>query len=234
MFDRIWRSERPLVPVEIFRALGASGNQAAAAFDGDEMVGAILGFLGFKDASVILHSHILGVVAEYRGRGIGLALKRHQRAWARSAGIERVTWTFDPLVRRNAVFNFNRLGVAASRYLENFYGQMHDAINAGEETDRLLVEWATREIFPARLALSRDLPNLIEETTEGPEFRPSELHGTKILCGTPEDIESLRTADPGRARRWRLAMRAALVHSLQSGFRIQGVTSEGSYLLARP
>ena len=74
-------------------------------------------------------------------RNVGYALKLHQRAWALQRGIATITWTFDPLVRRNAYFNLAKLGVRATRYLPNFYGAMQDPINAGDDTDRLLVDW---------------------------------------------------------------------------------------------
>ena len=59
------------------------------------------------------------------------------------AGMAKIVWTFDPLVRRNAMFNLARLGARATRYEVDFYGPVRDAINGEDETDRLVVEWAT-------------------------------------------------------------------------------------------
>ena len=51
-------------------------------------------------------------------------------AWALERGLSEVTWTFDPLVRRNAWFNIEVLGGHITEYVPNFYGTMSDSINA--------------------------------------------------------------------------------------------------------
>ena len=73
-----------------------------------------------------------GVVDGYRNRHVGTAIKLHQRAWALSCGIDTVVWSFDPLVRRNARLNVQKLGTHVRDYMPNFYGNMDDAINAGD------------------------------------------------------------------------------------------------------
>ncbi|WP_241682876.1 hypothetical protein [Actinomadura sp. J1-007] len=57
------------------------------------------------------------------------------------AGLSRITWTFDPLVRRNAHFNLVKLGARPEEYLPSFYGAVEDSINGGDETDRVLAVW---------------------------------------------------------------------------------------------
>ena len=47
-------------------------------------------------------------------------------------------------MRRNAWFNIHVLGAEVHEYLVDFYGPIDDAINAGDESDRLLVAWAVR------------------------------------------------------------------------------------------
>ena len=61
--------------------------------------------------------------------------------WALARGLAQVSWTFDPLVRRNAYFNLAKLGARPRAYLVNFYGPMSDGINAGDDTDRLEAQW---------------------------------------------------------------------------------------------
>lgn len=55
--------------------------------------------------------------------------------------VSLITWTFDPLVRRNAHFNLAKLGAGPARYLPDFYGPMRDGINGAGDTDRLMVRW---------------------------------------------------------------------------------------------
>jgi predicted GNAT superfamily acetyltransferase len=101
---------------------------------------AVCGFFG-NPAKGGLHSHVAGVAHAGHGRGIGFALKLHQRAWALHQGVDHISWTFDPLVRRNAYFNMTKLAARPARYLTNFYGPMGDVINGSGDTDRLMVDW---------------------------------------------------------------------------------------------
>jgi len=142
LYDRIWRPDpsNPPVTTEMLRALSKAGNYVAGAYDGDELVGACVGFFS-PPADEALHSHIAGVTAAALGRGVGYALKLHQRAWALARGAQTIAWTFDPLVRRNAYFNLAKLAATPAEYLPNFYGGMNDGINGDDETDRLLVHW---------------------------------------------------------------------------------------------
>src|ERR687886_297223 len=112
----------------------------AAAITGTRLVAASAGFFT-APPECALHSHITGVAPTDAHRGIGFALKLHQRAWALARGVRLVVWTFDPLVARNAWFNLAKLGALPTAYLESFYGAMSDGINAGEESDRVLVDW---------------------------------------------------------------------------------------------
>ncbi|MGJ6966658.1 hypothetical protein ACSDR0_32575, partial [Streptosporangium sp. G11] len=85
LFDDIWHPDAGGAPVtvEMMRALSHAGNYVAGAYEGGTLVGASVGFLGTTGAERVLHSHITGALA---GRGIGFALKLHQRAWALERG----------------------------------------------------------------------------------------------------------------------------------------------------
>ncbi|HEX8007458.1 MAG TPA: GNAT family N-acetyltransferase, partial [Trebonia sp.] len=149
LFGEIWRPEpaSPPMTIELMRALAKAGNYVAGAFDGGSgggpLIGACVGFFG-PPADETLHSHIAGVSAAAAGRGVGFALKLHQRAWALRRDVIEIAWTFDPLVRRNAHFNLAKLGARPTEYLTNFYGGMNDGINGADDTDRLLVRWQLR------------------------------------------------------------------------------------------
>ncbi len=139
----VWGVDRRQPPVrrDMLRALAHAGNYVDGAAADGRLVGAIVGFLGHHDQELVLHSHILGVVEGMQGRSVGLALKQHQRWWCLARGLDHVRWTFDPLVRRNARFNLNRLGARIVAYHPSFYGPMEDGINSGDETDRCVVSW---------------------------------------------------------------------------------------------
>jgi hypothetical protein len=66
-----------------------------------------------------------------RGMRLGERLKHYQRDIVREMGVEKMFWTFDPLVARNAHFNLNRLGASVAEYLPNFYGSNTGSILHG-------------------------------------------------------------------------------------------------------
>src|SRR3954467_14628710 len=139
----VWRREdsQPPLPPELAWAFAHSGNYVALAMAGDEPVAAAIGFRGDDSSGPHLHSHIAGVLPQWQGSGVGYLIKEHQRSWALQHDLDRVTWTFDPLVSRNAYFNVVKLGAQLTRYYVDFYGPMDDGINTGDETDRCLVTW---------------------------------------------------------------------------------------------
>jgi predicted GNAT superfamily acetyltransferase len=238
LFADVWQTgDESQLPAELMRALTHAGNYAAGAYANGELVGAIAGFYGRDDGGVYLHSHILGVAKGRRGSNVGFALKEHQRAWSLRRGITKITWTFDPLVRRNAHFNLQKLGAFAVEYHERFYGSMMDGINAGDESDRLLVVWRLDD-HRAVEAASQRLPEpddggTVALSAGGAEPQRGELRGDRVLCGTPEDIVALRAADPGRALRWRIALRETLGTALHDGYGVTGFSRGGWYVLGR-
>ena len=114
VLDGVW-GERGTMPANILRALEHAGNYVVGLFDGDEMVGASAAFFG-PPADRTMHSHITGILPSHQGLGLGRRLKDHQRDWALERGVGHITWTFDPLVGRNAHFNLAVLGARVTAY----------------------------------------------------------------------------------------------------------------------
>jgi predicted GNAT superfamily acetyltransferase len=226
LFAEIWRpgpGEHP-ANADVMRALSKAGNYIAGAYEGDQLVGAAVAFFG-PPAARLLHSHIAGVVQP--ARGLGLALKLHQRDWARARGVTTIEWTYDPLVSRNAYFNLVKLGALPVEYLPNFYGDMQDGINAGDESDRLLVHWDLTGPEAGSEPAIVGLPVALGRSADG---RPvtHDAEGETVLVAVPSEIEKLRAADPALAREWRLAVRSAL-----AGARITGFARQGWYVVTR-
>ncbi|WP_336213319.1 GNAT family N-acetyltransferase [Nonomuraea sp. LPB2021202275-12-8] len=226
LFDDIWHPEPSNVPVplELMIAFSHAGGYVAGAFVGDSLVGASVGFLA---ADRTLHSHVTGAML---GRGVGYALKLHQRTWCLRRGLERITWTFDPLVRRNARFNLVKLGARPEAYLESFYGPMADAINEGDDSDRLLAVWHLAEPPGGERGVPPH-PRVLGTAGERPVVAPA--IGPMVLVATPRDIETLRREDPEAARAWRLAVREVLGGLLAQGARVTGFTDTGDYVVNR-
>lgn len=245
VFDDVWPGEGTQVTSNLLRALVHAGGYCSVVLDDDRVVGAALGFPS-RDASlpggVYLHSHMAAVVDGLRDRGIGAAVKQHQREWAREQGIPVVSWTFDPLVRRNAHFNVNRLGVEVRAYYPDFYGEMTDAINAGDRTDRLVAWWVVDSerahaaargelVIPDHESMLRTARDLIRLVDGVPQIADPPSTGETVLVSLPDDVVSLRQADPALGLQWRLAVREALTTSFDAGLRVSAVTSAGAYVL---
>lgn len=247
LWDTVWPSPTSATEVTAnhLRAIEHAGGYVAGAFDGLVMVGAALAFVGRSRTPdgfrTHLHSHMAAVLPVAADRGVGTALKLHQRAWALVHGIDRVVWTFDPLVRRNARLNLTKLGGVAVEYLVDFYGPMDDPHNVGEPSDRLLLAWdlasprvaaalaGTAPALPAAAWAQRGAERVLDDV-DGPRRR-----GTSAplqLVALPADIVALRHDDPARAAAWRAAVRDLLAPALDAGGSVGALTAEGDYVLA--
>ncbi|MEA2668880.1 MAG: hypothetical protein QOJ33_1814 [Chloroflexota bacterium] len=244
LFASVWgRPGEPPINSDILKALAQSGNYIVGAHARQRLVGGLVGwFGGVPPQELHMHSHILGVVAGSDAHGLGFELKQHQRVWCMARGVNVIEWTTDPLVRRNAYFNLTKLAAQAREYLVNFYGEMTDGINAGEESDRLLITWPLDAPSVEAAAAGRSPePNLDEllgggagaVLSVGDTGEPVEVASSSrvLLCQVPEDIVALRRSDPVLARSWRNALRRKLTGAIAAGYRVTGATRSGWYVL---
>ena len=125
-----------------------NGGVVLGAFDGEKLVGYLFGFLGLHEnrGPLKLCSQTMGVLAEYRGRGIAEQLKWAQRDRALKLGLKLVTWTCDPLEGPNAYLNLHKLNGIVRVYKPNVYGEHFGALNEGLPTARFLVEWWVEQL----------------------------------------------------------------------------------------
>jgi len=174
----IWNeSDIEVEPVTSFIVAARIGGQVLGAFDAGRMVGYTLALPGVRDGACYLHSHMTGVLPEYRGRGVGFLLKTFQRDEARARGITRIEWTFDPLEFRNAQFNLTRLGAISRQYLPNLYGVTSSPLHRGLPTDRLLAEWHLDS--PRVAAVLAGSPSKLTDSAVLVELPASALTGEK-------------------------------------------------------
>jgi len=233
LFDATWPSADGATQVtpNLARAVVHAGGYVSAAYADDRPVGAAFAVVGrHRDAGgtwqVHLHSHMAAVLPALRDRGIGRALKLHQRAWALEQGIDTVVWTFDPLVRRNVRLNLLLLGVDVDGFEPDFYGTLDDGINAGDPSDRLFAWW--------RLGSAR-VTSAIQGRLPPTDPKAFAATGADVrVVALPADIVDLRASDPVEARRWRHEVRSALLDAFAAGLVVVGVTSSGDLVLGRP
>jgi predicted GNAT superfamily acetyltransferase len=180
---QVWNeSDLETEPYTTFVVANQTGGQVLGAFDGPTMVGFTMALVGVRDKTPYLHSHMTGVLPEYRDRKIGRALKLFQREEALSRDIRLIEWTFDPLETRNAHFNLNRLGAIVRTYIPDFYGVTTSPLHRNLPTDRLLAEW---HLDSARVIAA------INDLAPDPTDAPATIHIPKLDAASSESSSSL-------------------------------------------
>lgn len=215
----IWGfAEIELLPVRLFVVATKVGGQVFGAFDGSRMVGFLLAIPGVKPGGQsYLHSHMMGVLPEYRNQGAGRLLKLRQREEAIAGGVRIVEWTFDPLELKNAFFNIERLGAIVRRYVLNQYGTTTSHLHGGLPTDRCVAEW--------HLTTTRVEKVLAAE---------SRIEKVEARIDVPNEIAHWRTQEPKRARDEQQRISEEFVEHFRSGLSVIGFErreGSGSYLL---
>jgi predicted GNAT superfamily acetyltransferase len=235
--------EHQLLPREMIVALADCGNVPYGAFDGDTMVGYVLGWAAVDPVDgVHVHSHMLAARPDRRHGGVGYALKLAQRAACLDQDVHLVRWTFDPLLARNASLNVRKLGAWCDRFRRNFYGAMSDALNEGDRSDRLVVRWdldrapgpwtlpSGAERTLVRSAGASDRPHPVVDDDPG---QPDGIARIEV----PADYPALRRADEGLAAAWRDAVADAFERSFDAGMGVVAFDASPAtpaYRLAAP
>ena len=213
IFDITWSLDAGTeITPNLLQAMVHSGSYLSGAFIENKIVGAAFAFPATNGA-LHLHSHMTAVLPEFRDKGVGYALKIDQWNWAKRNNYSQLSWTFDPLVRRNAKLNIVKLGVDISAYYPNFYGDMPDALNAGDESDRLMVSWST----------DLDAPKARELITD-PE-------SSEILVEIPEDIVAIRSQNQSESMKWRRQVREQFMAAFEKNGKVIGFSANNEYVV---
>ncbi|HFC09388.1 MAG TPA: hypothetical protein ENJ54_06020 [Chloroflexi bacterium] len=224
-------SETDVVPSHLLLTIAHNGGVVLGAYhlESGRMAGFVYGFpcmAETADGWQFKHcSHQLGVHPDFRNLGLSFHLKRAQWQWVRHQGLPLITWTYDPLLSRNAHLNIRKLGGVCRTYLREVYGQMRDGLNAGLPSDRFQVElWVEAPRVLRRLEtappLALDLAHYLSAGAQilNPSARgegdfpvpmppPAPAAGDLLLVEIPSDFQALRATDRDLALRWRLHTR---------------------------
>jgi predicted GNAT superfamily acetyltransferase len=232
-------SETDVIPLNLLVTMAHNGGLVLGAYEGEQMVGLLFGFAGLyhtADGPRPKHcSHQMGVRPAARDKGIGFALKRAQWQMVRQQGLDRITWTYDPLLSRNGHLNIGRLGAVCNTYLREVYGEMRDGLNIGLASDRLQVDWwvNTRRVAGCledqpRPALkladfeAADAQKLYTVDYRADLLRPGGTlavpEGNLLLAEIPADFLALKATDFELARTWRLFMREVFETCFAAGY----------------
>lgn len=233
-------SDTDVVPAHLLITVVHNGGLVLGAFAEEKLVGFVFGFPGLEftaDGPRPKHcSHMAGVHPDYRDSGIGFALKRAQWQMVRHQDLDHVTWTYDPLLSRNAYLNIARLGAVCSTYRRSEYGEMRDGLNAGLPSDRFQVDWWLNTHRVERRLGKRPRPTLklshltrvgvhplysMSSGEDGlprpPEHVPA-LETQLAACEIPSDFMALKAADFALARDWRFFTRELFETAFAKGY----------------
>ena len=213
IFDKTWAMDSGTeITPNLLQAMVHSGAYLSGAFIDKKCVGAAFAFPA-TTKGLHLHSHMTAVLDKYRDQGIGYALKIDQWHWAKKNNYAEITWTFDPLVARNAKLNLIKLGVDISAYYPNFYGDMPDALNAGDESDRVMASWKVVGEQPLAKSIITN---------------PS---GSDRLIKIPEDIVAIRSEDISESLKWRRKVRDEFMWAFEKGGKVVGFSANNEYVV---
>jgi len=237
-----------LVPAHMLLAIVNHGGHVPAAFDGDRMVGLLIGFLGAdRDAvtadkllsrCMLVMSKRMVVLPEYRSYNIGTRLKLAQREFALTYQIPLVTWTFDPVLARNAYLNLHKLGAVGQKYAVSYFGS--DSAYAMLSDDRLVANWWVAHSHAVIHAEGRapslsqatllTVQTLNETTLYDDLLRPGHTNtpvGEPLLLEIPMDYPTLEKRDAGLARAWRDHLRECFTTAFEAGYLATDFMREG-------
>lgn len=145
-----------------------------------------------------------------------------------------MTWTFDPLVARNAYFNLRKLGGTSSEYLTDHYGDMSDGLNRGQPSDRMLLNWNLLGSPQAAFPAPEPTFAVLARGPHGPMVDLDLPPGLdRVRLELPSDIEELRLRQPELASAWRSALRTAALALLTDGWQLVDFDRSGYYVAER-
>jgi len=263
----VWpASETDVVPGHLLLSGVHNGGLLIGGFIDDRLIGFVFGFPGLyftPDGPRPKHySHILAVHPDFRNQGLGFALKRAQWQMVRHQGVDRVTWTYDPLLSTNARLNITKLGAVCNTYLKEFYGEMRDGLNIGLPSDRFQVDWwvnsnrvlrrlsrQARGTLSLEHYLTADVKILNPiEINPGGLIQPNpdalatiskvQMRSSIVLVEIPTDFNSLKSKDIELAFRWRMHTRHIFHELFSVGYLVtdfiytSGVIPRSHYVLS--
>ncbi|MGQ9800496.1 MAG: GNAT family N-acetyltransferase [Candidatus Saccharicenans sp.] len=230
----VWKHpDLDLTPVHQFCISTFMGGLVLGAFVEDKLAGFVYSFPAIYKGRFCHHSHLLAVLPQFQGYGLGKKLKWAQRREVLKLGLDLITWTYDPMQSRNANLNFHTLGVICRNYLPDFYGETPQlCLGPGIPTDRLLVEWPIKSTRVQKKAEENEeksldlsfLPKALEGyRAEDGSYQPKKpnlkLIAPVFLAETVREVRALQST-PGIIASWQAALRQVLTHYFKNGYAI--------------
>ncbi|MGV3617396.1 MAG: GNAT family N-acetyltransferase [Fimbriimonas sp.] len=186
-----------------------------------------------------LNMHMVGVLPEFQSGGVAYALHEASRAIALERGMRKMTWTFDPLICRNANLYLRKVGAVVDTFIPNEYGIIQSELYGLVRSDRFGATWYLAHDY--REPFSPDADLQLGHRDGAPVLYDLEpVRDRQQILTIPPDILGLRKRDPALALEWQTTIKVAIERLLAAGFRgvnfrVDDSTGMGEYLfVAKP
>ena len=234
---RVWSfPERQLPATADLQTVRHVGGMTAGAFEGREMVGFVHGLPRTNLSEPCHHSHMLAVRPEWRGRDVSVRLKLFQRSWCLAREIRLVTWTYDPLLLKNARLNLVRLRARAVAYLPDHYGTL-GGLYGSLPTDRFEVHWRLNAPAVRQASRGQSSPGRLD-AAELPRATASRIPAARrVAVDVPAGAPELYSTHPEAARRAQRRLRRIATRLFARGYEATAVAAgDGAarYVFERP
>jgi predicted GNAT superfamily acetyltransferase len=216
----------------MLKTAAENGGTIIGAFDGGKLIGFLFGFVGLHtDRHLKLCSQTMGILPEYRNKGVAATLKWAQRERVLANEIDLITWTYDPLEAPNARLNLHTLGGVAHVYKQNIYGENFGALGKGLPTDRFLVEWwiATERVQQRHDRAAVDPIGVDSPIVNACSGGTGDRHITSIDLNLdapivrveiPNDLQAIKQSNMALAQDWRLKTRELFEAYFARGYEV--------------
>ncbi len=215
-----WGDPSIVIQRNMLWSLVNSGGAVHVAIHQQQVVGFVLSFLGLhhKYASIPARDNLklisqrMTVLPDYRHQGVGYQLKLAQRDYARQLDLNLITWTFDPLISRNAHFNIHKLSAICRCFIQDYYG-VNSSLSLFGSTDRLMAEWWINDNIDRHSTYTDYLA-----TT--PLITPYDqtISAPRVMVEIPYDYTNLQSAN--LAHLWRQYSRNIFPKAFDQGYHI--------------
>lgn len=229
------------VPYHLLITAAKNGGVLLMAWDDDQPIGFVFSFVGQTRQGGFKHcSHMAAVLPGYQHQQIGYQLKLAQRKQVLAQGIKHVTWTFDPLIARNAYFNLHKLGATCHTYLRHTYDTETQKQEALLASDRFQVDWwLDSPQVERRLHQQTASPRLVQANVlnpQGPQGPTAALSEAQHLIRIPLDIEAIKQTDLALAQAWQEQVRHLFETAFAAGYRATDFVrlADASYYILTP
>ncbi len=227
--------DREVVPKRIIYATHRSGGVVIAAYLNHEIIGYVWGWIGQIDPyGIFIYSHHNAVVREHQNKGIGVQLKLEQRKWALEKNFKIINWTFDPLQSKNSYINLHKLGAICNNYRIKYWGDMHDELNIGIDTDRFYCNWfidsaqvkkrLNRDFEDYAETMNIDSYHSIKTISNNGILKVKELDfdikETILFAEIPIDFTKIMQNNNELAKEWREETRKIFTHYFNIGYSV--------------